>query len=77
MRQDHNLTPINPEIEKKEGDQINFQVGMTLRDLEKEAIMKTLEAHDYNQTKTAETLDITSRTIRNKLKDYDNQDTTE
>ena len=77
MRQDNNLTPINPEIEKNEGDQINFQVGMTLRDLEKEAIMKTLEAHDYNQTKTAETLDITSRTIRNKLKDYDNQDTTE
>ncbi len=77
MRQDNSFSPIETEIVKNEGDQINFQVGMTLRDLEKEAIMKTLEAHDYNQTKTAETLDITSRTIRNKLKDYDNQDTTE
>ena len=77
MRQDNSFSTIETEIVKNEGDQINFQVGMTLRDLEKEAIMKTLEAHDYNQTKTAETLDITSRTIRNKLKDYDNQDTTE
>ena len=77
MRQNNSFSPIETEIVKNEGDQINFQVGMTLRDLEKEAIMKTLEAHDYNQTKTAETLDITSRTIRNKLKDYDNQDTTE
>ena len=77
MRQDNSFSPIETEIVKDEGDQINFQVGMTLRDLEKEAIIKTLEAHDYNQTKTAETLDITSRTIRNKLKDYDNQDTTE
>ena len=77
MRQNNSFSPIETEIVKNEGDQINFQVGMTLRDLEKEAIMRTLEAHDYNQTKTAETLDITSRTIRNKLKDYDNQDTTE
>ena len=77
MRQNNSFSPIETEIVKDEGDQINFQVGMTLRDLEKEAIIKTLEAHDYNQTKTAETLDITSRTIRNKLKDYDNQDTTE
>ena len=49
MRQDNNLTPINPEIEKNEGDQINFQVGMTLRDLEKEAIMKTLTMLDSQQ----------------------------
>jgi len=79
LRQDGNISSIEPETEKakNDDDQITFQVGMTLRDLEKEAIMKTLEAHDYNQTKTAETLDITSRTIRNKLKDYGNQDTTE
>ena len=79
LRQDGNISSIEPETEKEKNDddQITFQVGMTLRDLEKEAIMKTLEAHDYNQTKTAETLDITSRTIRNKLKDYGNQDTTE
>ena len=43
---------------------------MSLRDIEKEVILKTLGAHDGNRTKTAETLDITSRTIRNKLREY-------
>jgi len=54
----------------QEDGSVSFKVGMSLRDIEKEVILKTLGAHDGNRTKTAETLDITSRTIRNKLREY-------
>ncbi|MAT78890.1 hypothetical protein CMK14_27660, partial [Candidatus Poribacteria bacterium] len=69
-RDESSPPPIEP-VSQDHSDRIPFQVGMTLRDLEKEAIMRTLEAHDFNQTKTAETLEVTSRTIRNKLREYD------
>ena len=70
LHRDESSPPIEP-VSQDHSDRIPFQVGMTLRDLEKEAIMRTLEAHDFNQTKTAETLEVTSRTIRNKLREYD------
>ena len=54
----------------QEDGSVSFKVGMSLRDIEKEVILKTLSAHDGNRTKTAEALDITSRTIRNKLREY-------
>ena len=69
-RDESSPPPIEP-VSQDHSDRIPFQIGMTLRDLEKEAIMRTLEAHDFNQTKTAETLEVTSRTIRNKLREYD------
>jgi two-component system response regulator AtoC len=45
-------------------------VGITLRELEKRLIIETLEAHNDNRTKTAEVLDISVRTLRNKLNEY-------
>ena len=43
---------------------------MTLRELEKQQILKTLKNNDFNRTKTAEILDISVRTLRNKLNEY-------
>jgi two-component system response regulator AtoC len=45
-------------------------VGMTLSDGERFLILKTLEKCDGNKTKAAELLNITPRTIRNKLAEY-------
>jgi len=44
--------------------------GMTLADTEKYMILKTLEQYKGNKTKAAEVLNITPRTIRNKLAEY-------
>ncbi len=44
--------------------------GMTIRELEKELILVTLEHNDGNRTRTAGFLGITRRTLQNKLKEY-------
>jgi DNA-binding NtrC family response regulator len=43
---------------------------MTLEELERKYILKIYEANDRNKTKTAELLNISRLTLRNKLKEY-------
>lgn len=45
--------------------------GLTLEEVEKEVILETLQALDYNRTATAKTLGISEKTLYNKLKEYD------
>jgi len=45
-------------------------VGSSLRDVEKHLILETLDSCDGNRTRAAEILGISSRTLRNKLKEY-------
>ena len=47
-----------------------IQGGMTVREMEKKLILKTLEASRGNRTAAADTLGISSRTLRNKLHEY-------
>jgi transcriptional regulator with PAS, ATPase and Fis domain len=42
----------------------------TLHDIEKAAIFRALQFNDNNRTKTAESLGISIRTLRNKLREY-------
>lgn len=51
--------------------QKDLPVGITLRELEKRLIIETLKAENYNRSKTAEVLDISVRTLRNKLNTYE------
>jgi DNA-binding NtrC family response regulator len=44
--------------------------GVTLHEMEKWLILKTLTAQRQNRTKTAQILDISIRTLRNKIKEY-------
>ncbi len=44
--------------------------GMTIREMEKELIIKTVEDNDGNRTRTARVLGITRRTLQHKLKEY-------
>ena len=47
-----------------------FPWGPTLEDVERQVILQTLHQTNGNRTKAAERLDISTRTIRNKLKKY-------
>ncbi|MGB8658287.1 MAG: sigma-54 dependent transcriptional regulator [Candidatus Zixiibacteriota bacterium] len=47
-----------------------IEVGSTVYEAERKLILKTLKAHEGNRTKTAETLGISTRTLRNKLREY-------
>ena len=45
-------------------------VGITLREAEKRLILKTLKAQNGNRTHASKVLDISVRTLRNKLNEY-------
>ncbi|MDR2693472.1 MAG: sigma-54 dependent transcriptional regulator [Chitinispirillales bacterium] len=47
-----------------------LEAGMTIAEAEKELIIKTLEHCGQNKTKAAEMLEISVRTLRNKLNEY-------
>lgn len=66
------LTPEDMVITGYEVSQnaYEFGPGMTLAQAEKILILKTLEFTNFNRTKAAELLDISIRTLRNKLHEY-------
>jgi hypothetical protein len=53
-----------------DGQIVQYQVGMTLAELEKLAILKAFAHFRYNKTTTAASLDIAIRTLDNKLEKY-------
>ncbi len=54
-----------------ERSRIEFEPGMSMSELEREAIVATLEDVDGNRRKAAEALDIGERTLYRKLREYD------
>jgi DNA-binding NtrC family response regulator len=48
----------------------SLAAGMTVREMEKELIFKTLSAVNDNRTHAAKMLGISIRTLRNKLNEY-------
>jgi two-component system response regulator FlrC len=56
----------NSTAKTTEGDAGN----LTIADMERELILKTLKQVSYNRTKAAEILGITVRTLRNKINEY-------
>lgn len=53
---------------------ITVPIGVTLEELEKQLIIETLAANNMNRTKTAAMLDISIRTLRNKLHEYNGKE---
>ncbi|MGH9334918.1 MAG: helix-turn-helix domain-containing protein, partial [Vicinamibacteria bacterium] len=49
---------------------VEFPVGTTVEQAEKNLILKTLEATGQNKTRAAEILGISLKTLHNKLKKY-------
>ena len=65
--------PVEELIEPAPADdprRVDVHVGMTAEEAEKRLILRTLEECGGNKSKAAEVLGLTSRTIRNKLKEY-------
>jgi two-component system, NtrC family, response regulator HydG len=52
-----------------------LRAGMTIREMEQELIIKTLEDNDGNRTRSARVLGITRRTLQHKLKEYEIEQT--
>ncbi|MBI1389403.1 MAG: response regulator [bacterium] len=48
----------------------SIEVGVTVAEMERQLIFKTLEHTQYNRTRAAEILGISIRTLRNKLNEY-------
>jgi DNA-binding NtrC family response regulator len=72
------ILPENLNLEQSDLDECSdeakqnlpLQAGITVRDMEKKLIVKTLEDVNDNRTHAAELLGISIRTLRNKLKEY-------
>lgn len=60
---------LSPDALKSEKT-LTIPLGVTLDELEKMLIIETLSLHNQNRTKTAATLGISIRTLRNKLQVY-------
>lgn len=72
------IMPENLYLEESDFDEISddtkidvsLKAGITVRDMEKKLIVKTLEDVNDNRTHAAELLGISIRTLRNKLREY-------
>ena len=69
-----NLAPV-PDVwepvDATEGEQrLNVEVGMSLDEINREALRATLESVDNNKAKAAEILKVSRRTIQRKAKEY-------
>ena len=56
------------------GEEIRFQTGTSLPQIERESIIKTLKQVKGNKAKAAEILGISRRSLYNKIADYSIQD---
>jgi DNA-binding NtrC family response regulator len=59
-----------PGAANRSGGGVRFEVGMSLEDLEKEAIARTLASVEGNRRRAADMLGIGERTLYRKLKQY-------
>jgi two-component system response regulator FlrC len=55
-------------------DTVEIKAGISMRDTEKQLILKTLKATMNNRTQAAKLLGISIRTLRNKLREYREKD---
>ncbi len=70
------FSELPEQIREASGDLYSTRVreglhaGMTIKEMERELIIKTLDENDANRTQAAKMLGITRRTLQHKLKEY-------
>ena len=62
--------PENINVNIDENAKTSMEYGQTLKDVEKQMILRTLDEKNGNRTRTAEILGISRRTLQIKLKEY-------
>ena len=60
---------------EQDPNEIRLRVGATVREGEKALILRTLEHADNNKTRAARILDVSLKTLHNKLKEYASSET--
>ena len=68
---------IMPPTSSRSKDQFTLDPGISLREMEKIMVLKTLESIGWNRTKAAAKLGISTRTLRNKIKEYKLEETSQ
>jgi transcriptional regulator of acetoin/glycerol metabolism len=66
----HPVADVLPVSEPEDKGSVVFRPGMTMADVEREAINAALTQHQGNRRKAAETLGIGERTLYRKIKAY-------
>ena len=66
--------PTHPLQEAHDHGAMPFRVGMTIEEMEKQMLLRTLAHFDNDKTRTAEVLGISLKTIYNKLSRYQHED---
>ena len=76
LHKDGTLLPHHLIIEEPDGtEKESFSGGnVTMKEMERELILRTLEDLEGNRTHAAKALGISIRTLRNKLSEYRNQE---
>ena len=64
------LADLPPYISRLPAPQLAIQPGMTMAEIEKEAIRRTLEQTGGHRAKTASILGLSVRTLHRKIKEY-------
>ena len=62
--------PFDQRQKRRSEDTVTFPVGTPLKDIEREMIMRTLDKTANNKTRAAELLQISLKTLHNKLNEY-------
>src|SRR5437016_3669886 len=62
--------PFDPRQRQRAEDTVTFPVGTPLEDIERQMILRTLEKTGNNKTKAADLLEISLKTLHNKLNSY-------
>ena len=70
-----NLKDLPPQIQTNtESGTVNIEVGLSLAEIEKQAILSTLTSCKGNKSKTAEVLKIGRKTLHRKLEEYNSEE---
>ena len=64
---------LNKQLSRSHG-RFEIRAGVSMRETEKQLILKTLEETNNNRTRAAKLLGISIRTLRNKLREYREED---
>jgi transcriptional regulator with PAS, ATPase and Fis domain len=70
VRETIELADLPPHISRIPAPQLAIQTGMTMAEIEKEAIRRTLEQTSGHRAKTARILGLSVRTLHRKIKEY-------